>query len=310
MPCKEWSLIVNSLMIQLAAGVLTFLALFQLVSGSDRSVTAISAPWPALIGPAILLGMMVSLFHLGHPFRAYRATTNLRTSWLSREVLFTTTFFVLWLCAYLLEKKGHPSAVMTWAAAGAGLLSVLSMSGIYSTTPVKGWHGLSTHVTFFTTTMVLGIVGASFIELTAGQARASLKEILLGSTLTAFIIVAGRVFHQLRWAGTMQSTDEPWDLDHLAAASSVVSSKAPVVARYQILVFWAGALSLTGIGLSFYIVLTNPSNGTVPAAAAITILLTGEFLGRAGFYSLWHESAQKRANFQSDRDPYGRFLRT
>lgn len=41
------------------------------------------------------LGMLASLLHLGNPFNAPRAITNLGTSWLSREILFSVTFAVL-----------------------------------------------------------------------------------------------------------------------------------------------------------------------------------------------------------------------
>ena len=40
-----------------------------------------------------LIGMAISTLHLGKPMRAYRSIFNLRTSWLSREIL----FFILFL---------------------------------------------------------------------------------------------------------------------------------------------------------------------------------------------------------------------
>jgi len=53
----------------------------------DRSLIAIIA----VLG----LGLLASLFHLGSPLAAPRAINNLGSSWLSREILSGSIFFVL-----------------------------------------------------------------------------------------------------------------------------------------------------------------------------------------------------------------------
>ncbi len=69
-----------------------FLALF---SSQTYSIVNVLPPQPAnyyALGGAIALGFLIgglvaSVFHLGHPERAWRAASQWRTSWLSREVI-------------------------------------------------------------------------------------------------------------------------------------------------------------------------------------------------------------------------------
>lgn len=309
MPWKEWSLIINSLMIQLAAGILTFLAISRLVLGGNQSTLSMTSHGFVLVGPSILTGMIVSLFHLGHPLRAYRATSNLRTSWLSREVLFTALFFLFWIACCVLENAGNPSVVMTWATVGAGLLSVLSMSDIYTSTGIKGWHGWNTFWGFFGTVIVLGSIGSALIVVNAGHSWEGLNGMVITSVLAALLMLAIRFASQLRLIRTMESTDEQWSLDHLAAAQTAVSSTQDIVPLYKTLTLWAGMLSLAGIGLSLFLLMTTISNALLLAMLAFGLLLMGELLGRVGFYSLWREPDQMATHHRSDRDVYGRYLR-
>ena len=48
--------------------------------------------WGSVISVAFLIGGLISsIFHLGHPERAWRAAAMWRTSWLSREVIVLPT---------------------------------------------------------------------------------------------------------------------------------------------------------------------------------------------------------------------------
>jgi sulfite dehydrogenase (quinone) subunit SoeC len=47
-------------------------------------------------------GLLASFFHLGHPMRAWRAASQWRTSWMSREVI-VLPLFMLWLAAWVLH---------------------------------------------------------------------------------------------------------------------------------------------------------------------------------------------------------------
>jgi DMSO reductase anchor subunit len=51
----------------------------------------------------LVLGLIASMFHLGHPERAWRAATMWRTSWLSREVILLPLVMFLIACYGLLH---------------------------------------------------------------------------------------------------------------------------------------------------------------------------------------------------------------
>src|SRR5512142_1103464 len=56
------------------------------------------------IGPVLVLGMLASLLHLGNPLNAYKAVTNVGSSWLSREIL----------CGVLFAVTGGAFAIAQW----------------------------------------------------------------------------------------------------------------------------------------------------------------------------------------------------
>lgn len=81
-----------------------------------------------------IAAMGVSLFHLGKVFRAYRAIFNLKNSWLSREILFFTSFLLLALVqSYIFPTNQF----LTWLALFLGLMSLISIDRVYRVLPAK-----------------------------------------------------------------------------------------------------------------------------------------------------------------------------
>lgn len=102
--------------------------------------------------PAIIIalalstaGLLASTFHLGHPERAWRAISQWRSSWLSREgVLSLLTylpalgFAAAWWFAGSLATA---TIVLGLIAAVLGMLTVFAQAMIYaSLKPVRQWH--------------------------------------------------------------------------------------------------------------------------------------------------------------------------
>jgi sulfite dehydrogenase (quinone) subunit SoeC len=101
----------------------------------------------ALIFVALVLsavGMFASLFHLGRPERAWRAVSQWRTSWLSREgvlalltILPTVGFAAAWWSA---GRAIGITGVFGLLAATCGLATVACQAMIYATLrPVRQW---------------------------------------------------------------------------------------------------------------------------------------------------------------------------
>ena len=108
-------------------GLLIWLALARLTGAWEMSpLVAVIACLVALA--LITVGLLSSTFHLGHPERAWRAMTQWRSSWLSREGVFA----VLTYPAALLFTAGwfwNPVAgsIMSLAAAATIVLSLVTV---------------------------------------------------------------------------------------------------------------------------------------------------------------------------------------
>jgi DMSO reductase anchor subunit len=110
-----------------------------------------------LIGFFLGTGMLVSLAHLGSRRNAWRALTNLRRSWLSREVLFTGLFGAGWLFTFL-ERAIWQRNTVEWLALTAtfGLGLIYSMSKVYRLPGIPAWNTWKTNLVFMVSTLLLG----------------------------------------------------------------------------------------------------------------------------------------------------------
>jgi sulfite dehydrogenase (quinone) subunit SoeC len=90
------------------------------------------------------VGLLASTLHLGHPERAWRAISQWRSSWLSREGMMALLtylpalgFAVTWWSAGV----GNGTALLGLMAAACGLATVGCQAMIYaSLKPIRQWH--------------------------------------------------------------------------------------------------------------------------------------------------------------------------
>ncbi len=292
---KEWSLIVNSLMLQLAAGMFTFLAVYRLIltgtAGSEEAIT-LTAPGFTLTGPVILTGMIASLFHLGSPARAYRSVFNIGTSWLSREIFFTGVFFALWLFTYFMEMRGNEIPFLMWLTAVIGLLGVLSMAYIYYSTGKPGWFSSNTFTGFFGTTLIFGCVSSTLILYNSSVTEKNINTLLLIPMLLALLILIIRFATQFKLFSSLTTTSgkKEFSIDNLVSAPSLTEKSA---ALYKSLTVWGLGFSTLGVCLSLVILFNVTTGaGNLMLAVSAVVVAIGELLGRSGFYSLGlHEEA-------------------
>ena len=166
---KEWPLVAFTVTAQSAVGVFLLAALPLLAPGGAGPV----ARRTGLGLLAVALGLMaaaaaLSFFHVRHPFRARRALANLRTSWLSREILFELGFMALTALAALLVLRrpaasGLERGVLA-AAAVAGILFLLSMTRIYMLRTVPFWNRAYTPLSFVLTALSVGALAAACVR--------------------------------------------------------------------------------------------------------------------------------------------------
>ncbi|MDF2628605.1 MAG: anaerobic dimethyl sulfoxide reductase subunit [Symbiobacteriaceae bacterium] len=125
----------------------------SLVLFAGLTQAAVGLVWVSLMAPGgvgarlalplAALGLVISLAHLGTPSGAVRALANLRSSWLSREVLLTG-LFTLGAGVYTWVGPGASGAV--WAAGlvtGAlGLAALIAQGMVYQLPTRPEWrHG-------------------------------------------------------------------------------------------------------------------------------------------------------------------------
>ncbi len=115
-------------------------------------------------------GLLCSTLHLGHPERAWRALTQWRTSWLSREgVLAVITFVPLGLAAIGSVFLAEVWVLPAFLAAVLCLVTVYSTSMIYaSLKTVHQWHCGLTSAVFLTFAVSGGLLLAAVLEALTG----------------------------------------------------------------------------------------------------------------------------------------------
>ncbi|MFH0976803.1 MAG: DmsC/YnfH family molybdoenzyme membrane anchor subunit [Spirochaetota bacterium] len=284
---KEWSLIVNSLLVQFAVGIFIFLAVYRVILSSSVGSGAamrITGTGMAIAGPIVVLGMIASFFHLGNPFRAYRIVKNVTSSWLSREVVFTGAFVVLWFIYYLMEINFINNNVLIWLTAIMGILTVFSMAGIYYSTGKQGWGSMITYSSFFGSIIIFGSIGSITAIISSIESTPSMTSMLNATAILIIAVILLRLVHQFILFSKLKSEDKGRSVDSLVSGSSF---SGPFILMYKTFTRWGLIFSLAGAFLIFFALMTGKiESDSLLIISSVILLLTGEVLGRSGFYSL------------------------
>jgi len=285
---KELSLIINSILVPLAAGLFIFMAVFRLLlSGGAESnpVKYFTGTGMALAGPVIFLGIVVSLSHLGNPIRAYRSVKKIDTSWLSREVFFTGSFFGLWLIYFLMELMGIKNSYVISLTILAGFLSIVSMANIYHSTGKPVWSGFNTYSGFIGSIIILGSAGAATIAVYSRAVSGGVKHLLFISIVLALSVSALRLMQQIFLFSKLKP-DNDWKIDNLVSGSSLNEA---IISRYKVFMISGWVLSFMGIVFSLLFLKRGVLLFDEIFAVLFIIVLAGEFLERCAFYILGPE---------------------
>ncbi len=112
-----------------------------------------ATPWFGLGATALALllasvGLVASTLHLGRKERAWRAFSQWRSSWLSREgvaAVLTYPIAIAFAAAVYHDGSGVAARLLGIAAAAASLITVFCTSMIYaSLKPIRQWHNAHT----------------------------------------------------------------------------------------------------------------------------------------------------------------------
>lgn len=172
MNLREWALPVYTIMIQLATGAILSLWVIRLFGirkfGRDALDRMTKIPM-LIIFSTIILAMVGAHFHLSKPFLSILAVLNYRTSWLSREIIFTIVFFLITGClSFLLwYVRGYHRVkeILGWIAILAGVIDIYCMAHIYLLPTQISWNSPATIPTYYGTTLLLGATSLASILL-------------------------------------------------------------------------------------------------------------------------------------------------
>jgi len=119
----------------------------------------------------IVAGLLSSTFHLGHPERAWRALTQWRSSWLSREgVLAVLVLIAMAVWGLYYTRHGAPPVWANGLIAALMALTVYATSMIYaSLRTVARWHHPLTPVCYLMFAASSGLVAVLWVLAVLGQ---------------------------------------------------------------------------------------------------------------------------------------------
>jgi DMSO reductase anchor subunit len=282
---KEWPLVAFTVAGQAAVGIFLFAGLpLFLSAGAGGNAAAREA---RLVVLAVVLGLLIaaallSFFHLHHPFRARRVLTNLRTSWLSREIFFELGFMALVAFGAFLAWKRPAEGILLkgiLAAAGlAGILFILSMSKLYMLQTVPPWNQAYTPLSFFMTSLSLGALAAALVRASGADTLSrSGAYILLAFVFVAaeaalsFLIAPGHGVFGYRSGPSLRPPAEAHRTLHLVRLTLLLMGLA-LIRGAMVAGEGRAASGLGGNGL---------------LAVALALVLAGQVAGRFLFYGLF-----------------------
>ncbi|MBI3393122.1 MAG: dimethyl sulfoxide reductase anchor subunit [Nitrospirae bacterium] len=295
----EAPLVAFTLLAQAVVGAFLFLLSAVGDQPSARSYSLVAAALVPLLG----LGMAASTGHLGKPLRAYRAVRNLRTSWLSREVVAVGALFG-GLLAYAglglapeiqaasfklqgLDAFAAWKGWIGWGVGGVGLAALFTQAMIYVIPARPYWNDRNTPAQFLLSAVTIGpLLAETLAGLSAtlgldpsGWAQPGRARIAWGVSLAGLLVQAA--FH----ADHLRRIDRTRSEAYLSLSGIVGQYRHLTTAR---VVFWAMGVAILSGGLAGL----SAGDGSASAgdaarlvsAAGLAIIAAGEATGRALFF--------------------------
>lgn len=165
MNVREWALPVYTILMQLTVGSLFVLWLIRSLSNSKFShqeIDRIIRNPIFVIAFTAVVAMGGSHFHLSKPFHSFLAVLNFKSSWLSREIVFTVLFFLTMMSLlYLTYFRAYHRRLITalgWLAIFFGIILIYCMARIYLLPTQVAWNSNMVIFSFYTTSFLLGVM--------------------------------------------------------------------------------------------------------------------------------------------------------
>lgn len=168
MNLREWALPVYTVLLQLAVGslfVLWIIRSFKLKACDPETSDRIFRKPVLIVFVTIMVAVLGSHFHLSRPYFSFLAMMNFRSSWLSREIVFTILLLLssgsLTYLIWFKPKQTTFKTALGWFAIVTGCASIFCMSAIYLIPTQPTWNTPITILLFFGTALLLGVTSAT-----------------------------------------------------------------------------------------------------------------------------------------------------
>lgn len=198
---SEWALVFFTLIAQMCVGAFIFQEIMvRYGSHSHPGILKLKTRMLLILLPLMVLAVFLSFFHLGKPEHAIYSLDNLRTSWLSHEILMISVFTFL-LSAYAFVFRMLPGnlrllRIISILSIISGILLNFSMIKIYMLETIPVWDSYTTAIEFILCSLILGgtlllvlferlTVEATFQEISYLKSRIKLLSIIVFIALLA-----------------------------------------------------------------------------------------------------------------------------
>ncbi len=175
MSSNDLPLIVFTLTIQFSVGVVLLYNLFLLfpIALKKEKLPRRFQMILAIALVAAFTGILFSMLHLGNPANAAKTLSNLKESWLSREILSVLVYTGMLLIVTGMQFKFRASVLkFKWLldiTSFAGLILIYVMSRIYMQKAMPAWDSIFTPIGFFLAMLLSGSCFLLLFQLNRGS---------------------------------------------------------------------------------------------------------------------------------------------
>ena len=192
---SEWSLVFFTLLGQFSAGLVFCLLMFR-VLGLHRKINTtdkILRNGIYIAAASMIIALVISFLHLSAPLSSVYALSNLKQSWLSREILmvalFTAFLGFLSLYVYRSVTPGKHITFLLLLATLTGFMMVYSMARIYMLPTIPAWNTPVTLINFFVSGLLTG--SAFFLVIFYQKTKEIFEKTFIAKTGKIYITMIG-----------------------------------------------------------------------------------------------------------------------
>lgn len=299
MNIREWALPVYTILIQMSVGMLLTLWCLRLLGSKKigkESIDRVVRDPLLIINTTIIFGMIGAHFHLSRPYLSFLAVSNFRTSWLSREIVFTVLFFLcsatLWFLQWYRIGNWGINSALGWLAIFFGVVTVYCMGSIYLLPTQAAWNMPETILTFYGSMLLLGVMALATILIMDLR----FMEIRHEGVLTEWTMVVNDAVKKLSVAAGVIFIPivmiNLFYIQSLRTGTTLMQTSFDLLMElYEPLLIIRFLLLLTGVGwLVVPVAMMKRARKSVqelftPAYLACLLVIVGEILGRFLFYA-------------------------